>query len=901
VIGVGNYLIVSPSELGNYKIADSSAIVAIITAERDADHGPEAVWRLLPLLGRIGKHHGAQTGVLARILPTLHTYLVDAEAALRAAALRAWADIGASHQLPSSVADLLPALLTDTSIGVIRAVLTAARTLAWSPESKARLCAYAFGICAVIDAETQAEVLKEAMTTLDVLASSDDRLQLRAEQLILRRAADLDGYDLRGALRRQWSPEIEHSADMAALRLRQARDPRINDRFNRRDDAELCALLGCGAGLAALPAGDLVAAAVELAPDRLIGCAEFAEVAWRAGRPADAAAIMRAVADTIPGQPAYDSQRALTQLLHDAASFDVAAMNGTGVPEAALRLAAAVRAVTAHASSPEARLLRQVRGRATARSLLTGETAPADLIIQDLDLHDRGGDPADAARDRADYLAVAATRLEAESQQATITASYMRMFAGLCDVAARLLRFDAAELDADSDQASAHKTAASRRAAHLETELAKRFAADDPLASVLASAVAAVKGIKSEDISSVLASWAALPMPVLIVDGPRPFRRPDGNPAEETRAPARRADRDVAVVLASVDDQIITGPQVLRPGSVYELRIEVRPGQWPEWADRLDAELISHFTPQEAETPTFSWPRPAMPEPDDILIGRGTLILRFGLGAGRPAPPFLVGLRWRGSRDGQATTQAVDVAGHHELRLRPFDASRDFLTDFPVFDERLLALYESLHGAGYNEDHLQAFCRLFTAICRAGLKIMWDPRYKRGTSVREKEFHDDLYRRLQGEPELGGRLERGSRLAQGFLDVRHDRITAELKVERRVAVSEATAPKYMGQPTQYAAADGARLSILCVLDMSHKSSPVGVPENYMFTLQPALHGLTNPEAPSLVAVIVINGNSPTPSSWSRRKAAVQAAHRQPEGHTAPDPSSGAEAGTQSGN
>ena len=150
------------------------------------------------------------------------------------------------------------------------------------------------------------------------------------------------------------------------------------------------------------------------------------------------------------------------------------------------------------------------------------------------------------------------------------------------------------------------------------------------------------------------------------------------------------------------------------------------------------------------------------------------------------------------------------------------------------------------------------------------------PQYKRGTSVREKEFHDDLYSRLQAEPELGGRLERGSRLALGFLDVRHDGITAELKVERTTAVSESTAPRYMGQPTQYAAADGARLSILAVLDMSRKTSPVGVAENYMFTLQPALHGLDNPEAPSLVAVIVINGNSPVPSTWSRRKTAIQA-------------------------
>ena len=246
-------------------------------------------------------------------------------------------------------------------------------------------------------------------------------------------------------------------------------------------------------------------------------------------------------------------------------------------------------------------------------------------------------------------------------------------------------------------------------------------------------------------------------------------------------------------------------------------------------------------------------------------------------------------LRWRGTRDGEPVTQALDVAGHRELRLRPFDASRDFLTDFPVFDERLLALYEQLHSAGYDEGQLQAFCRLFTAICRAGLKIMWDPRYKRGAKVTERAFHDDLFTRLLAEQELGGRLERGSRLGLGFLDVRHDGITAELKVERRTPVTRESAPKYMGQPTQYAAADGARLSVLSILDVSQKSSSVGVPENYVFTLEPALHGLRNPEAPSLVAVIVINGASPAPSSWSRRKTAIQPGAGSSSGQPQPRP------------
>lgn len=276
------------------------------------------------------------------------------------------------------------------------------------------------------------------------------------------------------------------------------------------------------------------------------------------------------------------------------------------------------------------------------------------------------------------------------------------------------------------------------------------------------------------------------------------------------------------MVLASVDGQLITGPQVLRPGAVYELGLEIRPCPWPDWADRLEAELISHLTTQEAQTPAFSWSRPSAAESGEALTGTGTLILRFGLPAGRPAPPFLITLRWRGTRDGKPVTEALDIAGHRELRLRPFDASRDFLMEFHVFDERLLALYEQLHGAGYDEGQLQAFCRLFTAICRVGLKIMWDPPYKRGATVREREFHDDLYTRLLGEPELGARLERGSKLGLGFLDVRHDGITAELKVQRRTPVTQETAPKYMGQPTQYAAADGARLSILSVLDMSRK-------------------------------------------------------------------------------
>lgn len=845
-------------------------VTALIAEERDTGRGIEVAWWLLPLLGRIGRRHGAEPGVLTAILSVLHTYLVDSQAPLRGAALKAWAEAGARHELPSSVADLLPALLGDKYVVVVRAVLQAARTLTWSEPDKLRLFLYAYSVCVGADADGRGELLTDAIATLDALAGDDADLLARAEALILRRAADLGRYDLRDVLRRDWSPEAAHSAEMAALRLRQARDPAISDRFSHRGDEQLCALLACGPGLAEVPAANLVAAATELGPDRLAGCAEFAEVAWRAGRPADAAAIMRAVAGTIPDQPAYDSHRAITQLLIDAADFDTAAGSGVGLRAAAGWLTAAVTAADS-AGDLGSDLARQVKARATARFLLTGQNPPPGLTADQVDAC---GDPPDLAegfRQRAACLAAAGKELRSLSNRATVTNGYVQAFAGLCDVAAHLLRYAAAELEADTSQAAAHQTAARRRAGLLDADLARQFPDGDPLAGGLRTALTTAGQVSGNTVASVLAGWAALPLPVLLVRGPRRLDRP---PASRAQEPGREA-RPVAVVLASVDRQLITGPQVLRPGTVYELGLEIRSGPWPDWADRLEAELISHLTTQEAQTPAFSWSRPPSAEPGEALTGNGTLILRFGLAAGLPAPPFLITLRWRGTRDGKPVTEVLDVAGHRELRLRPFDASRDFLTEFPVFDERLLALYEQLHGAGYDEGQLQAFCRLFTAICRAGLKIMWDPRYKQGTRVTEREFHDDLYSQLLGEPELDARLERGSRLGLGFLDVRHDGITAELKVERRTPVTQETAPKYMGQPTQYAAADGARLSILSVLDMSRKTSPAGVPENYVFALQPALHGLTNPEAPSLVAVIVINGNNPPPSSWSRRKTALQ--------------------------
>lgn len=834
------------------------ALADLIADERDTERGSDLLWWLLRSLGKIGRRHGGDAGVLRHVLPVLHSYLVAGEPHLRARAIDAWTEIAAAHPLPSSLRDLLPALLADRTVGVARAVARASR-LDWSEAEDARLLVHALVLIDGVDPATNADAVKDGLAAARRLSARlGPDISAKVQARVVDAAGRLDGYDLRDALRGQWLPETAWSAPMARLRLRQAADPRINDRWNAGDDEELCALLACGPGLAGVGDADLRQAALDLAPDAPLAAAEFAEVAWRAGRAAAAAQIMQDYLAATPDQPAYASHRTLVELVRDLAEVDALAASGSDWQSAAGDARRGVSALGADGGS-DARttLAHSAAAAAAVRDALAAASEPAQA------------DPAVAARSRADALSAAAKALAAASQRATDTCGYLRAVAGACEAAAFLLRAEGAVLDADSSAAAAAAEATTRRARAVVAELAERFAADDPVAAPLRSRLEALADLPAgAPAGPVLADWPALPLPLPIVEGPRRRARSADTPAPDREQPQAPP---VAVVLASLDGLLVTGPEVLRPGRVYDLRLEVQTGPWPKWADRLDAELLSHLTPAEITAPELTWASGDHDGDGETYTKSGPLVLRFALGPGQPAPPLLVRLAWRGTADGKPLTQALDVTGHRELRLRPYDSTRDRATDYPVFDERLLAIYDALVRSGYDPDQLQAFCRLLTSICRVGLRMTWDKKYRRGTKVSERQFHDDLHARLLADPELGGRVERGSPAALGYLDVRHDGITAELKVERAAAVTTDSAPKYMGQATQYASADGTRLSILTILDMSPKQMTVGTPENYLFTLEPRLHGLDNPEAPSLVAVLVVNGNLPPPSSWSRRK------------------------------
>lgn len=873
-------------------------ITSLITNERDSDLGAEVVYPLLATLGEVGRRHGNQPGVLQAILPTLQTHLVDAEPRPRAAALEAWTTIGGTHALPSTVADLLPALVSDTYIVMIDAVLAAACRLPW-PKQESRVW-LALHAASVMEGISVPEHLDTFLTSLSALRHHVPDLAALAalEKKALARVPELEWHQATEVTEQPWQPDARVSPQLAVFWLALA--PQNTYGLRQRDEAEeaLNGLLDCGAGLLDLPAADIIEAGASHSPESHYGSMEYAEVLARAERRTDAVALLKGALTRIPNEPARSSQRALVALAaavgHLHATLEPDLPDNPKVRKAVDEIGVAIGSCLGH-SEDDLRWLRPFAKAAAVRAAvvctLLDVPTPAEVTTGLADTPAQAAfgsveltDPADQFQARAQRLRDLADVLQRGGKSTgTATHNGVGITGRLLAAVAHLLDAEGADLNANLTQALAHRTAAARRAAAIELD---NYRDDDPLLP-RARALRAILTADPEpaaplDLNTVLSAAAGLPAPLLFVRAPE--RQHGFGPWMPPAEPAPDSTT-VAVALVSIDDTLLTGPAIVDPALTHTLTLQVQTDPWPAWVERLDAELVSTLNDTELQRPALTWQRHQHTNDPDTYGGTGSLHVRYAVPTTQQAPPILVRLTWRGTdEDGDLKSQPLDVAGHREFRVRPYDPARDATTQYEVFDEHLLGIYEKLAAAGYPHNQLQPFARLLNAISRAGLAMTWNKRYRRGQYVKERQFHDDLHAALFADPTLDGRVERGTALGHGYLDTRHDGITAELKVARDQPVTPEAATKYIGQPTQYAAADGARLSILVVLDMSQKVLPIGTPENYLFLLGPKQHGMTDPHSPSVVVTLVINGNLPVPSSWSRRKTPTTDTPDDPQRH-----------------
>ncbi|HUZ52196.1 MAG TPA: hypothetical protein VMU94_06675, partial [Streptosporangiaceae bacterium] len=576
---------------------------------------------------------------------------------------------------------------------------------------------------------------------------------------------------------------------------------------------------------------------------------EPVELLQSAGRWASATEMARAVQERQPpGEEGARGRRLASAILRGGELAQALAGGSTPGTDLAAGTDAVNAAVTAiETSSPDG--ARDGALRSTLDSLRALAAAPALLLAP------APPDPASMADelDHAASLLLSVPTAHASGTQRTWIAKSWQ-------IAAVLFRYDAAVRTLSGDT-PALLSAAQRNAQVLFTEVAG--AEDAPDHGGLIAFLTAVQEVADPGaVQAALEGLARVPPPVSLVGtsllpqwGPTP---PEPEPEDVPRA----------VCVATMRGVPVTDILVVRPHELYTLGVTVRLIAVPEWAERCVVEPVSTLGRDALALPRY-----------EVQLGDGTTD-EFGITLTAEGPlhcaveqPILapaVDCPIQVRLTGNGHDQVIEAAGMRRLQLRPFDPSRDKLTEHVQTDARLLAMFGALDAPDFDTEDARAFCRLYAACVRAAQVIMFQKTFMRGSRVTEAEFHNELERLLRADPELQGRLTRRDAVAGGFDDLLHDDVIAELKVSRGAPVTVEDCARYLGQPAQYGVGRGSQLSVLVVFDHGRKEAPPGVIDNYIDWLKPRLYGLDDPKYPSLVGVLIVNTNLPLPSGWRRR-------------------------------
>jgi len=802
---------------------------------------------------------GASAASLRDLLPVVYSGLLGTNQTVRHAAIRLWAACAgvADDAIPDELADLAEVLLTDEYLIVVRTMLDKLPALRLPTRLAPRLLP-------IVAASAQAYVdepviLEHALAALRHLAEQldDEQQALGWQSLALALVDRLHPYDRERMLTWPWPPRLRMHPAWTRAALGAIASPELLDRFHRREDDLLGELLDHPAPLTDVPFDEVAAVTETRLPIGAWRALEPVELLQSVGRWAEAHTIASRVLAAAPAGREGQEHRRLAAFVELATRLAEQASNETDVGIASL--ADTARTVQDNAAAlAEAWALPDDDNDRRAQHFLVTATAPANATLALLT-------PATNAMHTADILDAAAQHLQTATGERGAPAIQRSRLAQTWEIAAHLFRYDAAVQQADADS-SRFLQAAHRRAQRLREQLHGMPAIPAP--DALSRFCATVEALASpSEVAAAAAQLAHVMAPVRLIF----FRRHSPQPPEATSSETPE-DPPYAVCVASLHGAPVTDVLVLRPHEMYQLGMTVRVPNWPDWADMCRVRPVTTLSRAALSLPVYTFTRADAITDDAGMLLTATQPLHCTVEQPIQSPaidcPLVIEFI------GGDRQETISVAGYRRLRLRPFDPSRDRLTEHEQTDARLLAMYDALAGPEFDTEDVRAFCRLFSACVRAAQSIMFHKVFHRGTRITEAMFHDELEQRLRADPELGGRLTRRDAVAGGFDDLLHDDVIAELKVvsNRPVTIDDCT--KYLGQPTQYGVGRGSQLSVLVVLDHSPKQAPPGVIDNYVGWLKPRLHGLEDPRYPSLVGVLIINTNLPVPSTWSRRKIAT---------------------------
>ena len=371
---------------------------------------------------------------------------------------------------------------------------------------------------------------------------------------------------------------------------------------------------------------------------------------------------------------------------------------------------------------------------------------------------------------------------------------------------------------------------------------------------------------KVNEIKSVLDRFLKIPFPTIYtfeVDQFLKFKRSGINEINEEE------DQEIIIVSIQfeIDGEPWANPQILKPEELYIIKGKLSFNKWPNGFDTLILKPVS--------TSSNDWFDLSLPEVKKSSKNEneitGHVIFKY------PQNSFdeSISIRLFGyfiNRDG--LIQYPTIIGYDQLIVKVLDAnSNRFLTGFNKMNKVIFDIANTIQKelSGLDKKEFEDFINLLSGILNYQGFCLQQGLYKNQSKVLEDTFRDNLIQHLIGLPYLGEDICKEAHLAGGRIEIGYKGIIAELKVENNISDRNVLFRKYGKQPVAYASGNMKQLSILCILDLTEKMLPPASPQNNVQLLTPKLHGFDDnePENPSKLVMIIIDGNTKKPSDYSK--------------------------------
>lgn len=347
-------------------------------------------------------------------------------------------------------------------------------------------------------------------------------------------------------------------------------------------------------------------------------------------------------------------------------------------------------------------------------------------------------------------------------------------------------------------------------------------------------------------------------LPILLF-AEKPTQNHSRFPASKTISDKpKKLDTTVAFLKFDIDGKAAQKWNYLVPGTTYELTIEVRVSNWPKGAKTLTLMPLTIDAREQGWFPVFKFEKPGGDGPFTVT-GTKRAVLEMAHSFGSRPYEF----KYAAEFDDTSACREVAIVGHRQLRLEGTDIVSKPITGFSNVDRHLLKLRDRLRTLpGLHANDLANTMILLGGLGNIAAQALRQGLFVARTS--ESVFQDKATELLRSRSEIGEHLQSHQEAAGGITDLTYKDIPIELKVENDRVLNPKDFIKYFDQTAAYALGLGKKIGVLCVLEASTKSAPVGTPEDDIdvFTHQTGHSSLA-------IVVVVVRGGFPKPSSYSR--------------------------------